>query len=545
MAEALRQIVDAFDDDVFWCADASTLRLSFLSHGAARLLDLPVEQLLDQPDAFWERIPADDRSKVHLALQQAATQGQRQRVVHRFVAASGEVWRETAVRPIHAQDGAVRLLAGHMGPWQQEAVRQGARLEAIARTSTALGAARLETAAVAQVTVRCVSECLGGGCHLRLLSEDGEWFESTAIHHASPEVLALLGEILGANPRSPAHYGILGQVLRTRRSVLSPSLSPAEMRAQIPEIYWPHLDRLPQCSLVAVPMLVEDRVIGVLGIGRSIGEPALTVDDQHLIEDLAERAALAMANARLYEDAQHALRLRDEFLSVASHELRTPVTSLQFAVQTSLRSLRAGVQPGASAPLIEMLGTAERQSRRLGKLIDSLLDVSRLQAGKVDLSPQRLDLAELACQVVEQSRREAEAAGCSLTLEADEPVEGTWDGARLEQVVTNLVANALKYGAGGAIEVTVKKQGDGALLSVRDHGIGIAVEQQPRVFDRFERAVSVEHYGGFGLGLFIVRQLVEAHGGVVSVRSTPGAGSTFTVELPCAPPAGAPAGAPP
>jgi signal transduction histidine kinase len=171
-----------------------------------------------------------------------------------------------------------------------------------------------------------------------------------------------------------------------------------------------------------------------------------------------------------------------------------------------------------------------RSADRLTRLVTSLLDISRIGAGRLDLEREETDLSEVTREVAERFQEEARRARCELRVDTT-PAVGFWDRLRLDQVVTNLLANALKYGAGAPIDVRVTAQDGRALLTVRDHGIGISEEDQRRIFQRFERAVSQRNYGGFGLGLWIVRQIVEAQGGAVRVESEPGHGSTFTVEL--------------
>jgi signal transduction histidine kinase len=222
--------------------------------------------------------------------------------------------------------------------------------------------------------------------------------------------------------------------------------------------------------------------------------------------------------------AEEAVRTRDEFLSIASHELYTPITSLKLAVQSMTRSGQF-----ASCKLV---GLADRQCERLAKLVDDLLSATKAQAGKLELHREDVDLVALCREVAARFEVELEQARSSVSWKIDGAVQGAWDRSRMEQVVTNLLLNAIKYGAGGTIEIRVSTTNMNATLTVADHGIGIAPERLPHVFDRFERAVSAQHYGGLGLGLYITREIVRAHGGSVGVSSEPGVGSVFTVELP-------------
>ncbi|WP_199242824.1 GAF domain-containing protein [Vitiosangium sp. GDMCC 1.1324] len=283
-------------------------------------------------------------------------------------------------------------------------------------------------------------------------------------------------------------------------------------------------------SYLCVPLLVRGQTIGALSFVSS--RHSYDMRDLALAQDLARHAALAIDNARLYREARDAIRLREEFLSIASHELRTPITALLLQVQGLLGVCARnpdGVPPQRLRRGLEMV---DRQVKRQMHLVNDLLDVSRLGAGRLEPRPEPLDLAALVREVTERFEQELARTGSRLTLHAPAPVPGNWDRMRLDQAVTNLVSNAVKYGQGNPIHITVEAEGGCARLVVRDAGIGIGPEHLERVFGRFERAVSERHYGGFGLGLWIARQSIEAMGGHITVSSQLGVGSTFRVELP-------------
>jgi signal transduction histidine kinase len=220
--------------------------------------------------------------------------------------------------------------------------------------------------------------------------------------------------------------------------------------------------------------------------------------------------------------------VREDFLSVAGHELRTPLTSLKLQRQLLARTR----PPNLGAPRLQAMG---RQVERLELLVASLLDVGRLSEGRLSLELGEVELGALTREVLERLADVFERAGCEVRLEVPQPVYGRWDAQRLDQVLVNLLTNAAKYGAGRPVYVRVEEAGAFARLTVRDEGIGIAPEALPRLFGRFERAVSDRQYGGLGLGLYISRQLVEAMDGHVCVVSSLGEGATFTVELPLQP----------
>jgi len=234
-------------------------------------------------------------------------------------------------------------------------------------------------------------------------------------------------------------------------------------------------------------------------------------------------------------ELEEAVRARDEFLSIASHELRTPLTPLRLQLDSLEVALeRTGLL--ADEALRRRLDRASTSTARLTRLIEDLLDVSRLRAGRMSLDPSETDLATVARESIANHAGEARQSGTPVRLNAPDPVVGRWDRPRLEQVVGNLLVNALKYGAGKPVEVTVASAGGAATLEVRDCGIGVDPADASRIFERFERAVSSHHYGGLGLGLYIARQIVVAHGGAIGVDSQPGQGATFRVSLPLAPP---------
>lgn len=234
------------------------------------------------------------------------------------------------------------------------------------------------------------------------------------------------------------------------------------------------------------------------------------------------------------EQLREAVRLRDEFLSIASHELRTPITSLQLMVQ----GLTRGIVPPSPENTLRTFALAERQIGRLSRLIDELLEVSRIQSGKVGFSLEQVDLVATVRDVLQRFEADLGRARCAVTLTGDASVIGCWDRSKVEQILTNVLSNAMKFGAGKPIEITVEESPPGTgRVVVTDHGIGIAPDRLPNIFERFERAVSSREYGGLGLGLYIVRTLVHGLGGTVRAQSLPGSGSTFTIELPVSVPA--------
>jgi PAS domain S-box-containing protein len=248
--------------------------------------------------------------------------------------------------------------------------------------------------------------------------------------------------------------------------------------------------------------------------------------------DVTALKEVAHERARNVRELQDCIRARDDFLSLASHELRSPLTPLMLRLDGLLgRVGSAGAACDAGA-LAEELRAMKRVATRVTQLVDNLLEASRMTVGRIPLQIEQLDLSLVVRDVIDRMRPELTRGGCELTLQAEKPVVGRWDRTRLEQIVGNLVSNAVKYGARAPIAIRVGWVGNAACFEIQDHGIGIPHEQHARIFERFERAAPARHYGGFGIGLWIVHQLVEAHGGRVRVESDPGDGACFTVELP-------------
>jgi signal transduction histidine kinase len=262
---------------------------------------------------------------------------------------------------------------------------------------------------------------------------------------------------------------------------------------------------------------------------RKRAEPAQRESQEQLAVELDAVRESEVQWRRASQMLQEAVHAREEFLSIASHELRNPVNALQLQLVALLRGMQendGSVAPGWAR---DRVGQALAAVRRLVRLIEILLDVSRITAGRLDLEPEEMDFAQSVHLVVD--RFQEQVTDRQITMRVV-PLVGSWDKFRLEQVVTNLVSNAIKYGDGLPIEISLEGNQTTACLSITDHGIGIEPDNQKRIFERFERAVSQRHHAGFGLGLWITRQIVDAMGGQISVESRPGEGSTFRVTLP-------------
>ncbi|HSW96243.1 MAG TPA: HAMP domain-containing sensor histidine kinase [Candidatus Saccharimonadales bacterium] len=234
-----------------------------------------------------------------------------------------------------------------------------------------------------------------------------------------------------------------------------------------------------------------------------------------------------------YAQAQEEIQSRDEFLSVASHELKTPLTSMLLQIQTALHNIRSvSLAQFSVEHLLKMLESAENQTKRLSRMINDLLNVSLITTGKMDLELEELDLEEVVKNVLEDFSQKLEKENYEVIIHTTEPVIGQWDKVRIEQAISNLISNAIKYGRRKPIEITLAKRETMGRLVMKDQGIGIPATDAKRIFALFQRAVSPNDYKGLGVGLYITNQIIKAHGGKISVSSKEGKGSTFTIELP-------------
>ncbi|WP_437747620.1 ATP-binding sensor histidine kinase [Sorangium sp. So ce1504] len=365
---------------------------------------------------------------------------------------------------------------------------------------------------------------------------DGGETRPAAWAHRDPAKEPLLAELRRRYPPGRDSPHPAAGVLRDREPLLLPEISDEVLRGYAEDDGHARLLReLGAQSSITVPLVARGQPLGALNVVSSVPGRRYEDADLEFVQEVARRAAMAIDNSRLYRAAQEAVRMRDEFLTVATHELNTPMTSLTLTLEAMDRAIRSGRiwDPQAMGRQVDR---ALRQGARLTRLNSELLDVSQIDAARLRLSVAEVDLREVARDVLARFRHDLERAGCSVSLRDGARIVGLWDRSRVDQIVTNLLANAIKFGAGKPIEVVLGEEAGMARLSVRDHGIGIDPERQEWIFERFERAVSNRHYGGLGLGLYISRRIAEAHGGSIRVESAPGAGATFIVELPRAGP---------
>ena len=328
----------------------------------------------------------------------------------------------------------------------------------------------------------------------------------------------------------PLGAGFTGRIAATRRAVIVEDVDEAD-------IVNPLLRTTGVRSLLGIPLVVEGGLLGVLHVG-SLRPRRFSDADAELLQLVGDRVALALDRARLFDEAQEAVRLRNEFLSAISHDLGNPVAAIR--MQSRLLRENVATEQDSASDLLEGLAQIEATARLAWSLIEELMDLARAQVGRsLELNWQKMDLAATVRDTVAAHQATREPHQIRLDLEIPELV-GEWDATRVERVITNLLSNAIKYSpAGGEILVTLREEprsgapGTWAVLGIADRGIGIPAADLPRIFERFRRAGNVQgRFPGTGIGLAGAREIVEHHGGTLTVESQEGAGTTVTMRLP-------------
>ncbi|MFP2923704.1 PAS domain S-box protein [Pyxidicoccus sp. 3LG] len=393
-------------------------------------------------------------------------------------------------------------------------------------------AASLDTRTTLATVARLAVPTLADWCMVDLLGGDGriQWVEIAA---ASPEVMLRLREMFAAYPHDPFRQGALtAGVLRTGEPVLIPELPASVLEASaVDATHLEMLRRLAPASGIIVPVRSQGRIVGAVILAASKSGRRYGPQELALAEELAHRAGLAIDNARLHEKSEQATRTRDEVLRIVAHDLRTPLNVISLSAGALMKGL-----PGAST-LRKPVDSIQRSVQRANRLIQDLLDVARMEGGCLTLERARMEVAPLVRDAVELHRALAEARSIELTASVAEDTPPVFaDRERVLQILSNLMGNSLKFTPeGGRVSVRVEAEGERVRFSVSDTGAGIPEEEQPHLFEPFWQS-GVKRKEGAGLGLTIVKGLVDAHGGRVEVESRPGVGSCFSFTLPAVAP---------
>ncbi|WP_179228351.1 PAS domain-containing protein [Leptolyngbya ohadii] len=479
----------------------------------------------------------DDHDRFVQAWIKAVTHKETLQAEQRLKRADGVYrWHLTRAYPLLDENGEIARWFGtctDIDDWKR--MEQTQRF--LAQASQTFASASLDLQTILDTVTRLASELADDVCVLNLIAGDKRSLKPVSCYHADPEVRAFVKDLLEKYPRH-IHEGIGGRVLQTGEPLLMPVTSQQALSALIKPEYRLYLERFQVRSTLLVPLKVQGQPIGVLSLTRHAPADPHTQEDLNLFQDLADRAAMAIARAQLYEaeqrarsQAEAANRMKDEFLAVLSHELRTPMNPI---LGWARLLQRGSLDANRTAIALE---TIERNAKLQVQLIEDLLDISRILQGKLTLNLCPVSPASIISAAIDTVRLDAENKRIQIQTQIDaeaNPILG--DAARLQQVIWNLLSNAVKFTPEqGQIEIRLATIGGQAQIQIKDTGKGISPEFLPFVFDTFRQADSstTRTFGGLGLGLAIAHHIIELHGGTIHAESAgEGQGATFIVKLP-------------
>jgi PAS domain S-box-containing protein len=515
---------------LIYANDAAAKACGYAS--AEALLAAPVSEVMQQFELRdtdgrplpWDQLPG------RRALQGIPSHNT---IVRFHITATGEErWSSVASTPVFDEHGAVRL-AVNIFHDITERKRAEIKERFLSEASHVLGSS-LDYETTLNRIAKLAVPMLADWCRIDLVTDDSSPHVVTVVH-SDPAKQELAQELRRRYILdSDAGYSY-PHVIRTGQPELIAEIPDALLQAVAKDAEQLSMLRgLGLRSSISVPLIAHQRTLGALTFVMAESGRRYSADDLALVEELAHRAALAVDNARLYHEAQQAIRMRDQFLSIASHELKTPLTSLVGHAQLLQRRFQRGKEWTEQDE--RSVHTIVNQTARLQRMITTLLDISRIQTGQLSIECSAFDLRHLAARVAEDLQPSLKQHTLILKTD-DDPLTIHGDELRLEQVFQNLLYNAIKYSpAGGQILLQLHQRDNHVVISVQDEGIGIPSEALPQLFQRFYRAPNAQEQDiqGFGIGLYVVNEIVSLHGGTIAVESMEGQGSTFTIRLPLA-----------
>lgn len=520
-----RRIVTTASEGI-WVLDLAG-HTTFVNQRMAEMLGYTEAEMLEQTPL--EVVFEEERAGVERTFVERPSGTTMEQEDVRLCRKDGTVlWTHVSTNPIFDDDGGfLGMLAMFTDITERKRAEEARTL--LAETGKLL-ASSLDYETTLEQLLRIALPTFADQCTVDLLQVDGSL--RRRIVFANPD-LEPIGQSLESYPPVPHLSHPIWQVLQSGQTELIADI-PHQMvdsvmqndehRALIQSV-------TPRSAIIA-PLIARGRTLGTLMFTLNSSLRRYNPSDLELAEELARRAAMALDNARLYREAQEAVRMRDQFFSVAVHELKTPLTAM--LGQANLVERRATQQGMLTERDLRGLRTIAMQTRRLDSMIGALLDVSRIARGQLAVERQPLDLGNLVRRVVEEMQPGLERHSVVCTI-ADETLLVHGDEVRLEQVLQNLLSNAIKYSPnGGVVSVHVLQRDTNACVAITDEGIGIPTEVIPNLFQRFYRVdnADTKHISGMGIGLHVVKEIVTLHGGSVEVESSVGGGSTFSVCLP-------------
>lgn len=540
-AEAARQrllnLVEGLSA-ILWETEIATGRFRFVSQRAEALLGYPAQRWLDDPDFWLTIILPDDREQTQTVASAVAAVGGSRLLEFRVATADGRVlFLRGTIDVGRDAAGAAQVLRGVVLDVSEQK-RAEATLHFLAEASSMLASAG-DVDELLQRLVRIIVPAVAEFAAVHVVEADGQ-VRREARMHADRRQEQRFDALRERYPADPAGSHPVAQVLRTGTPLFLPRVSDEFLHSfSQDETHWSQLRQLIS-SYIVVPLTLRGWRIGALTLIRSGAEQPFGPMDFALALDLAERVASAVDKALLYEaertartEAEAALAMRDQFLSMAAHELRTPLTPLRVSLQLITKRLAERDTGADLTPLLELVNSG---MVRLSRLVNDLLHVSRIAKEGLSIKLERVELRPLVERVVELERAATPPRTIVLSHGEVSPVLLA-DSDRMQQVLENLLQNARKYSPPDTpIQVGIAAQAEAVLITVRDEGIGVPPEERERIFERFHRAGNADAgISGLGIGLFVAREIVTAHGGEIRVESELGAGSTFTVALPLRP----------
>lgn len=510
-----------------------------LNDAYCKLLDFSKEELLQK--TFSEFTHPEDKHIDVLALEQLSS-GKKNHleVEKRYIKRNGEIiWAIVSLSVVQSYgENTKYILAAIQDITDLKQAQLSLKRSLTDHTFLANASLILSSSLNIQQNLQQVADLavsqLCDWCSVDLLLEEGT-IQMAAVAHRDHKMRSLAETMRKKYPPQLDEEGI-GEVLKIGKSQIYVNISQEVITGQSQE----HLEFLLSLgirSVIIVALKARGRTIGALSLVRSEDRTAFDEVDLKLAEELGVRAALAVDNSMLYDKAQEAIKARDSFLSIASHELRTPLSSILMQLEFAGGLLTGNNKDDTKANqyIEQAVNMSLKQIDRLVELLEDLLDVSRIQAGKLSFRPESFKLREVITEVIKSYSDQINALNCQVHLQIEHEIEVNWDKVRFEQVIINLLTNSLKYAPGSEITILASLAANIVHIELSDNGPGIENNKLDKIFQRFERATYSRSISGLGLGLFIVKSIVEGHNGSIDVKSEQGKGVHFNINIPLNP----------